>query len=295
MDALNTNTRSEKVARYYAPLDLEQRISEGLRKMGKDPDKLAPEDLAPVDQFHTGGREATLELAALAGLRSGMKVIDLGGGLGGPARTVAASLFCEVTVLDLSAEFCRAGEWLTRATGLSERVHFHVGDAVATPFPDASFDGAWTQHSTMNIADKAAFYREAFRLLRPGGLLAMHEIMAGNVQPIHFPVPWASEPDISALAAPAEMRELALAAGFIEVAWLDQTEAGRSWYLGRVAALAAGGGPPPLGLHLVIGERFFPAFASLVRNANEQRIAIFQGVFRRPESSKPGSPEWEAR
>ena len=170
-----------------------------LRANGKDPAALTIEDLAPIDQLHARGSEATLELARLAGITAGMRVLDVGGGLGGPARTLASAFGCSVEVLDLTEEFCRAGEMLTARTGLADLVCFRQGNALKMPYPGAGFDVAWTQHSSMNIADKERLYAEIQRVLRPGGRLALHEILAGPVSPIHFPVPWARDPDLSHL------------------------------------------------------------------------------------------------
>jgi SAM-dependent methyltransferase len=272
-------TRSQRVAGHYGPAQLHARIAEGLRALGLDPERLEPADLDPVDQFHTGGRAATMELADLAGLRPGTQVVDLGGGLGGPARALASQRGCDVTVLDLSEEFCRTGEQLTRATGLSERVRFQVGDALAAPFADGSFDAVWTQHSTMNIEDKPALYREAHRLVRPGGLFAMHEVTAGATQPIAFPVPWAADPEISFLEHPTRIRAMILAADFAEVVWRDVTADALAFYRQRAAAAAEGA--PPLGLHLLLGPLVGPCFRNLVSNTEEGRLAVVQGVFRR--------------
>lgn len=269
---------SKVVQHYDGTEGVHARMAEGLRRVGLDPEHLSPEDLAPMDQFHTGGQPATVELADLAGIRD-MKVIDLGGGLGGPARTLASQRGCDVTVLDLSPEFCTAGERFARATGLADRARFQVGDALAAPFDDASFDAVWTQHSTMNIADKAALYREAHRLLRPGGVIAMHEIAAGPVQPIHFPVPWAGNADISFLVPPHRLRELLASAAFTELAWRDVTRDALAFYEDRAASSASGA--PPLGLHLVLGERFAEAFRNLIPNVKEHRITVVQAVLRR--------------
>jgi SAM-dependent methyltransferase len=270
---------ADEIAHHYAAADVRERLADALRRAGLDPDRLAASDLAPVDQFHSGGRPATLELAELAGLGPGMKVIDLGGGLGGPARTLAATRGCDVTVVDITPEFCRAGEWLTRSTGLADRVRFHAGDALATPFADGSFDAVWTQHSTMNIADKAGLYREVRRLLRPGGVFAMHEVAAGPVQPVLFPVPWAETAALSSLIAPERMRQLLAEAGLREVVWRDVTADGMAFYQERLRAMAAEG-PPPLGLHIVIGPHFAAGFRNLIPNVTEKRMAVVQAVLR---------------
>lgn len=269
------------VADHYTRPDLAGAIFNGLHKLGQDPLALTPADLAPVDQFHIGARDATLALIALARLEPNMKVLDAGGGLGGPARTLAVEAAAHVTVLDLTQEFIRVGALLTERTGLAGQVTFQHGDATRLPFPDASFDVVWTQHSTMNIADKEALYREAQRVLRPNGKLAFHEIMAGPRQPIHLPVPWASQPALSCLRPPAGVRGLLQRTGFHELAWNDVTLAARDWWRDRVTA-AASQPAPPLGLHLLLGPNAPTIVGNLLRNLEEDRVVVIQAVFSRP-------------
>jgi deazaflavin-dependent oxidoreductase (nitroreductase family) len=269
------------VAEHYAAPGLAQRVLDGLRRAGKDPDALTPDDLAPLDQFHTGAKAATLELARLAGVGPGMDVLDVGGGLGGPARTLAATFGCRVTVLDFTEAYCEVGADLTRRTGLTDRVRFQHGDAVAPPFPDASFDLVWSQHSSMNIADKAGLYRALVRMLRPGGRLAFHEILAGPAgTPPHFPVPWARDPELSFLAPSAEIRALLAGLGLRELAWTDTSPAALEWFRQRASAVR-GAPPPPVGLHLLLGADLPAMLANQVRNLDERRIAVIQAVFER--------------
>ncbi len=265
----------------YGRDDLAAAILAAARAAGKDLEGLTPADLAPATEFHIGGREATLELARLAALRPGERVLDVGGGLGGPARTPAGEVGCTVTVLDLTEEYCRAGEALTARVGLADRIAFRHGDATTMPFADGSFDAAWTHHSSMNIDDKAALYREVYRVVRPGGRLALQEIMAGPARPIHFPVPWVRDPAISFLGSPEEMRALLAATGFRELAWADVTAASLGFFRERLAALDRGA-LPPVGLHLLLGDDFGPMFANQARNLEEGRIVVIQGVFARP-------------
>ncbi len=269
------------VDRHYGRAALHHAILEGLRAAGKNPDAPTPEDLAPVDQFHSRGKEATLELAHLAGLGRGARVLDVGGGIGGPARVLASELGCRVTVLDLTEEFCRVGADLTRRTGLGDQIEFRHGDALELPFGEAAYDAAWTQHSTMNIADKDRLYREIHRVLRPGGRLAMHEIMAGPNQPIHFPVPWAPEPAISHLRPPEAVRQLIGGIGFKEVVWRDESATSLKWFRERVAATAAAGGPLPLGIHLLLGADAGSMFKNVGRNLEEERVRIIMAVWER--------------
>jgi ubiquinone/menaquinone biosynthesis C-methylase UbiE len=209
----------------------------------------------------------------------------VGGGLGGAARTLASELGCRVTVLDRTVAYCGAGELLTARTGLADQVTFQVGDALALPFANAAFDVVWTQHSSMNVPDKRRLYAEARRVLRPGGRLALHEIMAGAVEPIHYPVPWAREPSISFLVPPAHVRALLAELGFIEVAWMNLTDAAIAWFGARLAALDARDTPPPLGLHLVMGPEFPIMLRGLLRNLEEDRLKVIMAVFDGPRAA----------
>jgi ubiquinone/menaquinone biosynthesis C-methylase UbiE len=268
------------VGAHYGRGGFGEAILAALRAAGHDPDAIVVDDLAPVDQFHLRGRDATLELVALAGFEPGMRVLDVGGGIGGPARVLARERRCCVTVLDLTDEFCRVGADLTRRARLDGLVQFRHGDATAMPFDAAAFDGAWTQHATMNIADKTRLYAEIHRVVRPGGVFAFHDILAGPAQPIRFPVPWAREPALSHLSSPDEMRALLRAAGFRERIWRDETAAGHEWLRKRVAA---GAGPPrPLGQHLLFGADTPLVFATLLRNFDEDRLRAVMAVLARP-------------
>ena len=264
---------------HYSSGDLSARILEALRAAGKDPDALTADDLAPIDQLHARGREATLELAHLAGISPRMRVLDVGGGLGGPARTLAGEFGCAVEVLDITEEFCRAGEVLTAGTNLGDRVSFRHGSALDMPYPDAGFDVAWTQHSSMNIPAKERLYEEIQRVLRPGGLLALHEITAGAVSPIHFPVMWARDPSLSHLRTPVEVRALLEETGFEELAWIDETAQALHWYQRRLAAMPAE--PPPLSPHILFGDDFGEMLHNQVLNLSEGRISVVQALFER--------------
>ena len=270
---------STTISTHYARADLEDRILAALGEAGKDAEHPTIEDLAPVDHFHLRGRDATLELARRAGLEAGaagLHVLDVGGGIGGPARTLAALAGCRVTVLDLTEDYCRVGAALTARTGLSDRVEFRHGDALAMPFEDASFDAAWTQHSSMNVPDKTRLYAEIRRVLRPGGRLALHEIMAGTGGPPHFPVPWSSDGAISFLESEEWMRQRIAETGFRELLWESVTTIALEWVRER---LSASGPPPPLGLQLLIGATARTALANVARNLEEDRIRVVEAVF----------------
>jgi SAM-dependent methyltransferase len=267
------------IANHYGDEELSERLLSALKAAGLDLAALTPDDLRPIDQFHIGGQPSTRELAQLAGLQPGTRVLDVGGGVGGPARTLAIEFGCHVTVLDLSAPFCRAGEMLTERTGLSDRVTFRQGDALALPFEDSSFDLVWTQHSSMNVPDKRRLYAEIKRVLRPGGRLALHEIVAGPLQPVHFPVPWAREPGQSFLVTPETLRNLLRELGFTELAWNDVTSGEYAWFRTALERAAARGGKPALGIHLLLGDDFPEMSRNMHRNLAEGRVCIIQAVW----------------
>jgi sarcosine/dimethylglycine N-methyltransferase len=263
---------------HYGRAGLGTAIMEGLRALGKDVERVATADLAAVDQFHIGGRPATLDLARLAALAPGMRVLDVGGGLGGPARTLAEAHSCRVSVLDLTAEFCRVGAELTRRAGLAGRVAFARGSGLEMPFADGAFDVAWMQHASMNIEDKRGLFEQIRRVLPAGGRLALHEVMAGPGGAPHYPVPWASQPSQSFLDAPERVRALLGELGFVESAWIDETASCAEWFRRRLAPAP----PPPLGIHLVLGEQFRAMSSNQVRNLDEGRIAVIKAVWNRP-------------
>jgi ubiquinone/menaquinone biosynthesis C-methylase UbiE len=270
----------DALSRHYAPADVRTRLLAALRLAGKDPAALTADDLVPLDQFHVGGRPATAALARLAGVTGGLHVLDVGGGLGGSARTLAATTGCHVTVLDATAAYCAMGDELTRRLGLDARVSFVHAAAPPLPFRDGGFDAVWMQHCAMNVEDKPGLYAEAWRVLRPGGRLALHEIMAGAGGALHFPVPWARDPALSFLESPEVVRGILARLGFEEIAWRDESAASLAWYRQRGPGQASA--PPVVGLHLLLGPDFGVMARNLLRNLEEGRLAIVMGVWQRP-------------
>jgi sarcosine/dimethylglycine N-methyltransferase len=256
----------------YSRSDLRARITDALQAGGKDPDRLSINDLGQIDEFHLRGRAATTGLADLAAVQAEDHLLDIGAGLGGPARLLAQNYGCHVTTVDLSADYCETAEWLNSATGLSERITVVHADALNLPFLDGSFNVVWSQHAQMNIADKTRFYREARRVLKDGGRLAIWDIIAGPVQPIHFPVPWADTPDLSFLAQSDQLRHRLQEAGFEITAWNDLTTQ-------TIESLRAQTAAPDgqAGLQTYVPN--FPAkTANLLLNLEEQRIRMLQAV-----------------
>ncbi len=216
-------SRAQTVAEHYARRALADTILAALEAAGKDLDHLTPDDLAPVDEFHSGQRNATVRLAQLAGVTGSERVLDVGCGIGGPSRYLASRYGCRVAGLDLTADFVAVAQMLAQRTGLADKVAYRQGDALDLPFAEASFDLVWSQNAAMNIADRARLYGEMRRVLKPGGRLAIQDVAAGPGGEPFYPTPWAGDKSISFLFAPQATRATLEGVGLRVVAWHDPT------------------------------------------------------------------------
>lgn len=262
----------DKVANHYAGGGaIADVIAARLRAAGRDIGALKAADLGTVDEFHIRGRPATLELARALNLTPESHVLDIGSGLGGPARTVVETYGCRVTGIDLTQAFCDAASILSDWVGLGDRVSFRHGDATELPFADGEFDAAMTIHASMNIARKDRVYAEARRVLRPGARFAVYDVLQGEGGDVSFPVPWAGEPSISHLATPDEMQVLLKDAGFKIVDVQDSTEEGQRWFEAK-AALMARGDAPAVTFQTFLGDNYPEMTRNQVANLRERRI-----------------------
>lgn len=265
----------EDVEKHYGRGRILDSIVASLRAAGKDPARLKYEDLAPVDEFHVRGREATVELAGRGSIRPGTSVLDVGCGLGGSARYLAVEHQCQVTGIDLTEEYVEVANALAEMVGLSDCMRFQQANALDMPFADGAFDMVWTQHVQMNIADKTGFYREIARVTRPGGRFLFHDIFAGDGGPLHFPVPWAENASISFLATPGEAKKTLEDVGFVLRDWADTTAPSLKWTDTVIERIKASG-PPPLGTHLLMGPTAKAKLETVIRNLREGRIVVYQ-------------------
>lgn len=238
-------------------------------------------DLAAVDQLHSRGAIATRVLARLAQIRAGERVLDVGCGIGGPARLLAAEFGARVVGVDLTDSFCEAARLLSTRCGLDQRVEFFRANALALPLADASVDVVWTQHVAMNIADKPALSHELWRVLRTGGRLALHEILAEDGSDLHFPVPWAASASDSFLET-ADALRARLLPRFDLMAWQDATAETLSWAHETQAKRRAlsKDSPPPVPA-MIFGPEFERMADNLLRNLEERRIRVVEAVFRK--------------
>lgn len=200
---------------HYSARDIETRILAALRAAGLNPEqRLSPVKLGALDHFHTGGFQASLRLQELAQIRAEDRVLDIGAGLAGPARMLAASPGCRVDCIELSPDYCAGAALLNRLTGLDDRIEVHKGSALDLPFPDDSFDAVWMQNVGMNIADKRKLYAEIYRVLKPDGRFAFQEMAAGEAATSYFPLPWATDPADNFLVSAEAMCSILGESGF---------------------------------------------------------------------------------
>lgn len=259
------------VEKHYDIDDLASKIAHSLLAAGKDIERLTTSDLAPIDEFHIRGRKATLELAGKMEIGPGSHVLDIGSGLGGPARILAEVHGCRVTGIDLSTVFCDTARQLSQWVGLSDKVSFSQGDATALAYETHSFDAAMTLHVAMNIAAKDTLYADVRRVLKPGRIFAIYDILQGEGGEVVYPVPWARDASINHLATPVEMRELLKGAGFKIEAEVDSTGAGEAWFK-QAAIKMTGSSAPPVGLRQFMGADAPQMTMNQVRNLTERRI-----------------------
>jgi len=265
------------VAGHYSVGGILGKILKVLKGIGKDVNNLSIADLAPVDEFHIRGREATLELADRAGLKPELAVLDVGCGIGGSVRHLAVEHGCHVSGLDLTPEYVDTANALSRMVGLEDLVDFHQGSALEMPFDSESYDMVWTEHAQMNISDKKSLYTEIARVVKPGGRLVFHDIFQGPGGNPHYPVPWAGDSSISFLIAEEDLKDVLKRVGFRVRDWEDRSAASLTWFRAAAERMKQKG-PPPIGIHLLMGDTTKEKFGNVIRNLQDNRITVLQAV-----------------
>ncbi len=244
--------QESQIIAHYDQSGLVERILAALQAAGLDIDELDGDSLAPIDEFHLGRRELTEILLGDLAPSRGTQVLDIGSGIGGPARYCATRFGCRVVGLDLTPAYVALAADLTRRSGLDHLVSFECGSALAMPFTAASFDAAYQFHVGMNIRDKNALFAEAARVLKPKGRLLVYDVMRIGVGDLSYPMPWAAGPEASFVATPVEYRDALARAGLHLLGETDHRSRVSAQFAAMRAAIARDG-LPVLGLHTLIG------------------------------------------
>lgn len=269
-------TLAQRLQDHQAQPVLAARIFDALRRAGKNAESFTRDDIATLEDGYIRGREATLELARLARLKMGMRVLDLDAGLGSTARTLAAEYGCHVVGLDTSEEYWRTAEMLSERTGYADKVRFRQSDLRELPYPDESFDVVWSQQAQMRVKDKTKLYTQVRRVLRLYGRFALYEICAGPEAPVMLPAPWADDDEDNALLTPRELGQRIVMAGFKAIAFTNVTDEAILWYRAYMKSMDDA---PPVGLNLLMGAATRDKLHNLGRNLLEERITVIQAAF----------------
>lgn len=277
---MHGRTSAMETENHYSDAEIYDRMTAALHAAGKSWETIGRDDIAAIDEFHIRGRDATRELARLAELSAGWRVLDVGCGLGGAARTLAAEFGCHVTGIDLTREFCTLAIRLNEHFGMGERIEIRRADALDLPFAGGSFDAAVIEHVTMNIADKHSLWSGIRRVLRPRGTLALYEICAGIRRPEYLPAPWSDGASNSHLLTPEALRRTVEEAGFSVSVWRDVSDRALSAVRSLLERLdkRPADAAPVLSINLLMRREPRVKIANMVRNLEEDRIRLIQGV-----------------
>ena len=271
----------QSISEHWGTGDVYTRIIKAMEAASIPPDAVTIEQLAPLDHFHARGLSATVELANALPIQAGHHIVDIGCGIGGPARYLAKRFGCRVSGVDITQPFVEAGNKLTALLKMAGQVHIEIGDGQHLPYDDGTFDGGYTQHVTMNIADRALFFGEAFRVLRPGAFFAITEHGLGPEGSPHYPLPWSEDGSGSYLVRPVDTVSYLKETGFVDV---EVEDTGAKYLHGyqRAIELSTQGLLPPLGVHVLIGQTAPAKTMNAARNIEEGRTQPIQIICSKP-------------
>lgn len=276
MHKVHINTH---IKNHYTKAQLFEDILERLKLQGIEPGSITRSDLSGVDEFHVRGAEVSREITKEINL-NGSRVLDVGCGIGGPARMLADEFNCEVTGIDLSHEFILTARKLSALIGLSDKTEFVQGDALELPFENGSFDLAWTQHVQMNISDKYGFYSEISRVLTGDGTFVYYDIFRTGKDELEYPVPWANDPSISFLGSILNMETILRNLGFTKIQTTDQTENAIAFFSAMFERNNKAG-PKRVGLDLLMGDSTPEKFGNLLKGLKSNKIVLQSGIYKK--------------
>lgn len=274
---------NNSVADHYTHGNLLGAIRDGMEQLGKSPETVTIDDLGPIDEFHIGGRQASRDFLSQLELTAETHVLDVGCGLGGASRFTASTFGSRITGIDLTMEFVETGQTLCNWVGLEQQISLQQGSALDMPFENATFDAAFMMHVGMNIADKNGLFREVAKALKPGGLFGVYDVMQTGEGDLVYPVPWAATDETSAVDAPARYRAALEGAGFAVTAERNRRDFALAFFAELSAKAAQSGGPPPLGLHVLMGETRAEKVKNMVHNISTGLIAPVEIIARKPD------------
>ena len=271
------------VSDHYNRADLLSRIERAIGELGRSPDTVSIDELAPVEEFHIGARAATVALLPGLKLTEDMTALDVGCGTGGVSRFAAHRYGCKVEGIDLTPGFIEAGKAINAWLKLSTKVHLRCASALDMSFEDDMFDAAWMFHVGMNIGEKRELFTGVFRTLKPGGRFLVYDIMRGEdeTSDLVFPLPWASSAEISHVRTQDDYETALGAAGFA----IDKTVARHDLagpFFDRVEA-NKGKPPPPLSTASLMGENAAEKIANLNAAYRSGKIVPVEILARKPE------------
>jgi len=273
--------RQDDIRKHYGLPEMAVKVIAALEAAGIDPTRLKAEQLYPFDQFHGRALDATRDHVALLKLAPNHTALDIGSGLGGPARYIAATHGAKVTGIDLTPEFVATATELSKRCGLDGQVAFQEGDALAMPFAANSFNAALCLYVAMNIEAKAKLAGEVARVLKPGGRLVWSQVVLGDQGEPQFPMPWARDPKFSFLTTPEALRNAVESGGLRIVEWIDERPVMLAW----MQKLQAAGAPPPATTaiqDMMLGTDFPERRNNFGRNLAEGRIGSIALVAEKP-------------
>ena len=276
----NTAVENEKLSHHYQHGDLLSAIESGVRELGKSSSSVTVSDLGAVDEFHVGGRQASIEFLDQLGLDKHQRILDIGCGLGGTARLLASHYQASVTGIDLCAEYVDTGNELCRWLGLDKQVALKQSSALDNGFEAESFDAACMLHVGMNIADKTALFTEIARVLKPGSKLGIYDVMRMQEGELEYPVPWASSAELSKMDSPASYVAALRQSSFEIMAQRSRRDFALEFFA-ELKKKTASTGRPALGLHILMGETAALKVKNMVTNISSDLLAPYEIIARR--------------